>query len=250
MGVRAFAGLHVLDQLGRLWIGYVVDAHARHVVLRVLHAALAAVVAIARSLGREKEQVAHDRRVALRRDALDDRRDDRLCRIAHVPHREAGEVALIGVMAAERQVGVDEREAATAVELRRLRRERHEPHVARRDAGVEPARLEVAPWVGGARIALRRHERRRGEGGDEAYQPACTAHQVGLQCVVWGWAAAAVVYFAGSWVSNFCMMPISVVCAVTTSFANTFTSTSCPASEVLNRSSTILSAPAWCWIII
>ena len=39
------------------------------------------------------------------------------------------------------------------------------------------------------------------------------------------------------------MMPISAVCTVTTSFANTFTSTSCPASGEAKRSSTILSAP-------
>jgi hypothetical protein len=41
------------------------------VVLRVLHAALAAVIAIARALGGDEQEVAEDRRVALRRDALD-----------------------------------------------------------------------------------------------------------------------------------------------------------------------------------
>ena len=64
--------LHVctfLTSFGALRVGDVVDAHAGHVVLRVLHAALRAVVAIAAALGGDEEQVAVDRRVALRRDA-------------------------------------------------------------------------------------------------------------------------------------------------------------------------------------
>ena len=72
-----------------------------------------------------------------------------------------GEVALVHVVRAERQIGVDERQAACRVELRRLRRERHEVHAALCGAGVEPARLEVAAGIGGARIRLpARHSKR------------------------------------------------------------------------------------------
>jgi hypothetical protein len=171
MRVRAFARLHVLDQLRRFRVRDIVDAHARHVILRVLHAALAAVVAIARAFGRDEEEVADDRGIALRRDALHDRREDGFCRIAHVPHHEAGEVALVGVVAvAERQVGVDERQTARRVELRRLRRERHEAHVARRDSRVEPARFEVVPRILGVWIGLRRQKRRCGQHRNEADQ--------------------------------------------------------------------------------
>ena len=45
------------------------------------------------------------------------------------------------------------------------------------------------------------------------------------------------------------MTPISAVCTLTTSFANTFTSTSWPAPFVAKRSFTISRAPSWCWII-
>ena len=68
--VRAFAGLHVLDELRRLRVGHVEDAHAGHVVLRILHAPFAAIIAVARALGGQEEQVADDGRITLRCDAL------------------------------------------------------------------------------------------------------------------------------------------------------------------------------------
>ena len=112
VGVGSFAGLDVLDQPGMRGIGDVVDPHARHVIRRILDSAFRAIVAIAGPFGGDEEQVAVDRRIALRRDAgnhgdLGGRRG-----IAHIPDREAGEVALVDVLAVERKIGVDEREPA------------------------------------------------------------------------------------------------------------------------------------------
>ena len=145
--VRAFAGLHVLHELRRLRIRHVEDPDTSHVILRILHAAALAIVAVARPLGGDEQQVAVNRRITLRGDALDHGRHGRLGGVGDVPDRETSEVRLVDVVGAESEVGVDERQAAHRVELRRLRRERQQLHVAGRDAGVEPPRLEVVPGV-------------------------------------------------------------------------------------------------------
>src|SRR5262249_55031327 len=69
--VRSFARLHVLDQLRMRWIRDVEDADAGHVIRRILHAAVGAVVAIAIALGGDEEEMADDRWIALRGDAGD-----------------------------------------------------------------------------------------------------------------------------------------------------------------------------------
>jgi hypothetical protein len=136
----------------------------------VLHAALAAVLAVAAALGGDEEQVADDRRVALRRDALDGGEHRRLRRVAHVPDREAGEVALVDEVALERQVGVHEGQAARGVERRRLAGVPDEPHPLRGLAGVVQAGLEPVARVAAGRVGLRAERGREGqaraEGGE------------------------------------------------------------------------------------
>ena len=70
--MRPFARLHVLHELGRLRVRHVVNAHAGKVVLGVLHTLIPAIVAIACPFGGDEQQIAHDRRVALRGRALHD----------------------------------------------------------------------------------------------------------------------------------------------------------------------------------
>jgi hypothetical protein len=55
--VRSLAGLHVLHEAGLSRVGHVVDADTRHVVFRILHSALRAVVPVATAFRGEKEQV-------------------------------------------------------------------------------------------------------------------------------------------------------------------------------------------------
>ena len=121
--VRAFARLHVPDELRGLRVGHVVDSHTGHVVLRILHATVAAIIAVARALGGKEEQVAVDGRITLRCDAPRCRRHHWLGGVGDVPDGEAGKVGLIDEMGTERQVGVDERQPARRVEWCRLFRE-------------------------------------------------------------------------------------------------------------------------------
>ena len=178
VGMRSLAGLHVLHEPRRGGIGYVVDPDPGHVILRVLHAALGAVVPVAAPLRRNEEQVPHHRRITLRGDARDGGHRLRCGGVAHVPHGEAGKVALIDVLAAEGEVGIDEGEAARRIEYRRLGRERDQPHVLRGHGGVEPARLEPAARILAAGIGLRRKKRRDEEQRcDEREHPLDNVHR-------------------------------------------------------------------------
>ena len=225
--VRAFARLHVLDQLGRLRIAHVEDAHAGHVILGILHAAVAAVVTVTGPFSREEEQVAVDGRIALRRNAADCRGHDRLGRVGDVPNGEAGEVGLVDVVAAEGEVRIDEREPARGVELRRLLHRRDQAHVLFGHTRVVPAGLEGTARVLVARERLRRHEHRRGDGCRKEKQATHYAHGVtsggGGET---GGTGEHESHLAGNCASKRFMMPISAVCAVTTSLANTLASTS------------------------
>src|SRR6185437_11218757 len=75
------------------------------------------------------------------------------------------EVALIDVVIAERDVGVDEREAAGAVEDGRFWRERDEPQAVGGSARVVEARFEVAARIGRARVGGTGGSRLWGGGG-------------------------------------------------------------------------------------
>ena len=165
VGMRSLAGLHVLDETRRGRIGNIVDADTGHVVLGILDAALGTVVPVAPALSRDEEQVSVDGRITLRGDALHHRHRLRGLGIAHVPHRESGEVALVDVVAAEGEVGIDERKPARRVERRRLGRKRHQVHVLAGHARIQPAGLEPTARVGGAGVRLRCQERRRGDQG-------------------------------------------------------------------------------------
>ena len=166
--VRALARLHVLDEAGCRGVGDVVDADARHVVRRVLHTTLRAVVAVATAFRGDEEQVADDRRITLRGDACNGGHHHRMHRIADIPDGEAGEVALIDVVIAERDVGVDERQAAHGVELRGFGREGHQPHALCRLAGVEHAVLQPVARIvaGGVGLCRRGDWQREDERGD------------------------------------------------------------------------------------
>src|SRR5690348_5204627 len=147
-------------------------------------------------------------------------------------------------MSAEREVGVDELQPDRRVERRRLLHERDLLHVADRNARVEAAGLETASGIGAGRIRLCRHHGRHDGRRQQQDEATHLVHRYTLR----GWGRRAF-HRGGSCDSRRLMMPISAVCAVTTSLAKTLASTSWPAPGDLSRSSTILIAPAWCLIM-
>ena len=138
--VRAAAGLHRRDLHRRVEVGDVEDAHAPEAErIPRRDARCAAVRARPRLLGGHEEQVPVDGDLALPTRTHDSRPERRVVRIGDVVDQETVEVADEGVVALERQVGVDEPEVA------RVRR-------------VEPAGW-LGP-IGGVRKPERRDPRR------------------------------------------------------------------------------------------
>ena len=186
VGVRAAAGLHVADVLRRRDVGDVEDPDAAEALgaHRVLDALRAAVEAARGALARHEEQVLVHRDVALRRRAEVADRERRLGGVGNVPDLEAVVVALDGVLAGERQVGV-----RGAQELLGRRRLGDDLHVPGRLGGVHLAGLEADPRVGGGlgrgrgggRGARRRRTPRQGqrpEGEGEREERGRTANGV------------------------------------------------------------------------
>ena len=175
VGVRAAAGLHVADVARVVPVADVEDADAAQPVMAdgVPHAFGAAVQPAAGGLARHEQQVAEHRHVALRAGAHVRLAQRRPGRVADVPHLPAAVVALDGVVADERQVGVGQPVVARRAgihEIARRRRLRHDAQVPGCLAGIHPAGLEADARVGrgrGSAHVLRSGSRRR-RGGRRA----------------------------------------------------------------------------------
>ncbi len=232
--MRTLAGLDVLHEPRGPRIRDIVDAHAGHMLRRILHAALRAVLAVAAAFGRDEEEIADDRGIALRCDAGKHREQRRGLGIADVVDREAGEVADVHQVAFERDIGVDERQPFDRIEGFRLGRRREQRHPLDRDPGVAESGLEVVARIISAGVGLRADDRRKRQRPEQvARQRAVTEkrHTEGL-------------HGKGHRSSSICRIrPISAVCVVSTSLANTLMSTSCAARGVAIRSATISRAP-------
>src|SRR5690606_20086225 len=152
------------------------------------------------------------------------------------------EVALVHVVPAEGEVGVDEGEPAHRIELDRLGCHSYQSHSLHGDAGgIEAGSQVVARVIAGGEGL--RVERCCDHGGD-----CCEcqrAHRGGHP------ALDKLDHHGSPWrsASIWCIRSISADCTISTSFANTFTSTSCAAPGEAIRSATMPIAPSWCLII-
>ena len=168
--VRAAARLHVDDLFRMGHVRDVVDSHADRPVLAhgILNALCAAIRAVAGALGRNEEQVAVDRRIALPRRAYGRVLENGIRGVRDVPHLESAEVALEDVVAAEGQVGVRERQStrpAFTGEHVRLRVVRDERDVVRDLRRVRETGAESDTRVRGGRFRGHRRQRDRCHGG-------------------------------------------------------------------------------------
>ena len=189
--VRPAAGLHRDHRPRMPDIGNVENADAARAVLahRVHHALHAAVGATVRRLGGHEHQVLEHRHVALRAGAYVGGLQRRLGRIGDVEYLVAAVVALDGVLAGEREIGVHEAAVAGGRGVdERLRRRRLGDHGEVPDGftGVHPAGAQPDPGIraGRRRAHVRRRRRRRtrpgsGHGRGRRRTGPCGEHSSG-----------------------------------------------------------------------
>src|SRR3989449_2901157 len=147
MRVRAATRLHVGDvpRIGE--IGGVEDADAAQPVMahRIRHALRSAVGPAVQRLARDEQEVAIDGDVALRSGTDEGFVQPRNLRVRDVPDLDAVEITLNDVVAAHREIGVDEAEIARRIaidEVGRGRRCRDQSHIPVRLAGSKPSGAE------------------------------------------------------------------------------------------------------------
>ncbi len=191
----AAAGLDQADLLGARRVGDVEDADAAEAVLVRLgegqRAFVTAVDAGPGCLDRDEQQVPHDRGVVLAAGAHDFDDDARVRRVGDVEDREAGEVALYGQVAGERQVGVGADDAAErGLEVSRIEEaalglveaaDEVQPAAGR--LGVLEAAVQPDAGVVGGGLARPRHVLGAGSGGKEGNDHEhCGEQDQGTSC--------------------------------------------------------------------
>src|SRR6266487_2841597 len=148
MRMRAAAGLDVSNVARVGNVGRVKNANAAQAVVtdRVRYPLLPAVRATVQRLTRDEQQVAVDGDIALRARANKGTPEHRMLDVRDVPDLDAREIALNDIVAAKREIGVDEVEVARVRLVEkgvRGRRGRYELQIPQGLARVEPAGLEA-----------------------------------------------------------------------------------------------------------
>src|SRR5438046_157216 len=163
MRMRAAAGLDVRNVARVRTVGRVEHANAAHAALvvvtdRVLYPLLPAGRATVQRLTRDEQQVAVDGDIAVRAGADTGTPEHRMLDVRDVPDLDAREIALNDIVAAKREIGVDEVEVARVRLVEkgvRGRRGRYELQIPQGLARVEPTGLEADARIRRSRSACR-----------------------------------------------------------------------------------------------